>query len=94
MILSVSLVIVFLAISSNYFLVFAQIPGIVNTPPSNQQQQSQPATTTTAAESTNYTNYKDPQGRFSIDYPSTWHANPATNRFQSNLVSFNYGLAT
>jgi hypothetical protein len=33
--------------------------------------------------------YKDPQGRFSLSYPSLFIAEPATNRFESTLVTFN-----
>lgn len=36
----------------------------------------------------NMTKYADPQGRFSIYYPSDWTPVPATNRFQSVLVTF------
>jgi len=36
----------------------------------------------------NMTKYADPQGRFSISYPTDWTPVPATNRFQSVLVTF------
>lgn len=91
-ILSVSLlttsIVIFLLASANH-LAFAQIPGVVNTPSSgsDQQEQSQP-TPSSLAESTNFTNYKDPQGRFSIDYPSGWQVQSATNRFETRLAAF------
>lgn len=54
---------------------------------SEQQQQSQSSTTSSVESSKNYVNYKD-QGRFSMDYPSVWHVNSATNRFETTLVDF------
>ena len=43
---------------------------------------------TTKAQRTQFSNYIDSQGRFSISYPSTWTVKPATNRFEPVLVSF------
>jgi|SRR6478672_11043978 len=33
-----------------------------------------------------FTTYKDPNGRFSIDYPSNWKPKPAADRFENNPV--------
>lgn len=38
--------------------------------------------------------YNDPQGRFSIDYPSNWTAKPAANRFDKDLVTLETGRHT
>lgn len=44
--------------------------------------------TTKAQEQTQFSNYTDPHGRFSVNYPSTWTVEPATNRFEPVHVSF------
>jgi len=36
----------------------------------------------------NMKQYTDPQGRYSIYYPTNWTVTPATNRFQTILVTF------
>ena len=36
---------------------------------------------------TTMTTYNDPQGRFSVSYPSNWIATPASNRFKSTLLN-------
>jgi hypothetical protein len=41
-------------------------------------------TTTT----TNMTKYTDPQGRFSVSYPTSWTVTPAQNRFEGPIVKF------
>jgi hypothetical protein len=35
----------------------------------------------------NMTQYKDPQGSFLISYPTSWTATPATNRFETIVVT-------
>lgn len=47
---------------------------------------------TNAATTQNMTKYTDSQGRFSISYPTKWTATPATNRFESQLVTFDSGV--
>jgi hypothetical protein len=44
--------------------------------------------------STTFLTYKDPQGRFSINYPQGWNVTAATNRFQGYQVQFQqiYGI--
>jgi len=57
-------------------------------PPSTRLPQPLTGNETTKAQQTQFSNYTDPHGRFSIKYPSTWAVKPATNRFQPVLVSF------
>jgi hypothetical protein len=40
------------------------------------------------------THYTDPEGRFSISYPTNWTATPATNRFQTNAATFSNGIGS
>jgi hypothetical protein len=40
-------------------------------------------------QTTTWTKYTDPQGRFSINHLVNWTAAPAMNRFQDLLVQFN-----
>ena len=65
MILSVSLVI-------GIIIIFLAVP-------SNHLAVAQQHQTSITQTSTNYTNYKDAAGRFSIDYPSNWQSKPATD---------------
>jgi PsbP-like protein len=70
----------------------------LNRPPSNSQDH-QPQSTQLSAQNSSTTSafvtYKDPQGRFSIDYPSNWTAKAATNRFETFQVTFtNTGLGS
>jgi PsbP-like protein len=61
---------------------------IQNAPNPGPTQTISPSSGGSSAESTNYTNYKDPQERFSIEYPSGWHVKSATNRFETILADF------
>lgn len=45
-------------------------------------------TATKAQQQTQFSNYTDPHGRFSIKYPSTWIVEPATNKYETVHVSF------
>jgi hypothetical protein len=54
-------------------------------------QSPQPLTgneTTKAQQQTQFSNYTDPHGRFSMKYPSTWTVEPAANKFETVHVSF------
>src|SRR5207247_8638204 len=77
-------------------------PSSTTTPPpviaqaTNTTKSSSPSSTTTPppviAQASNMTKYYDPQGRFSVSYPTNWTVTPATDRFQSTLVDFSNGL--
>jgi hypothetical protein len=46
------------------------------------------------AQTTKMITYKDPQGRFQINYPTNWTVKPNINRFQLVVVSFTNGAYT
>jgi hypothetical protein len=45
-------------------------------------------------QTSNMTKYSDPQGRFSVSYPTTWTATPQADRFQTTLVGFADGAGS
>ena len=63
--------------------VYGQIPGI--SPSQQPQQELKPEN---LAQKTSFTTYRDPQGKFSVDYPSDWIVKPRQNRFEQFDVTF------
>ena len=68
------------------FLLLALVPLLLVSALSNNLIHA--ATPTTQ----NMTKYTDPEGRFTISYPVNWTAQPAGNRFESPLVTFDSGV--
>jgi hypothetical protein len=56
--------------------------------PSNNTTTNNRCSTSIQQQQQRFSTYADPEGRFTIDYPSNWTVNPATNRFQSIVVTF------
>jgi hypothetical protein len=61
----------------------AQIP-IENLTLTQSQSRSQQLQKTL----TSFVTFKDPERRFSMNFPSNWTATAATNRFEKTLVTF------
>jgi hypothetical protein len=62
------------------------------TPSASSNNTTVTPTPTPAVTKPTMTTYKDPQGRFTVSYPTNWTATPASNRFESPLVKFNSGV--
>jgi photosystem II reaction center protein PsbP len=64
--------------------------GLTMIPKSAFAQVSNSTSNITQSTSTpaNFSMYKDPEKRFTINYPADWNATPAANRFATSLVEF------
>jgi hypothetical protein len=70
------------------FLLLVSVPLLLVLALSNNMTHTNAATPIAA----NMTTYKDPQGRFTVSYPTNWTSTPASNRFESPLVKFESGV--
>jgi PsbP len=66
----------------------AQLPFTGSSIPSDSTTTNNQSSTSIQHKQQQFSTYTDPEGRFSIDYPSNWTVNPATNRFQSTVATF------
>jgi hypothetical protein len=66
----------------------AQLPFTGSSLPSDNTTTNNLSSTSIQQQQQRFSTYTDPEGRFTIDYPSNWTAKPATNRFESTVVKF------